>query len=427
MARSETQPKLKLRRLTIDRFRKVPPGTELRFSDGMNVLLGQNATGKTSLLKLISTALRTEFSDIKEEPFAFAYDLELGVARISVRVENRGTTRATGMLPRSKSQTWDFRASLQASYADTGHGAEFAQENRRAQMQFLDRKTETRVSQEYPWWELQRVLELYLAAGTIPPEVRKNDDDLVDQAELVALQWADLVRFDESLEFWKLLLGRDNTYDDEAACLVPLRRAFIPEELYQAIMRRFLGSNEASLTLHSSRLPFLKRICKVLGFQSARVRVELIEHDPSEDTKRIGNLKFWFKERGGGMIPGDRLSFGQKRMFALLYYLELNPDVAIVDEPTNGLHHARIERCMEELGSRQSFVATQNPLWLDYLAFESPEEVRDTFILCRAEPAEEGSVWRWSGMSDDGAQRFFSAYEAGVQFVSEILVAKGLW
>jgi recombinational DNA repair ATPase RecF len=43
---------LRLRRLKIEKFRNVVPGTELVFGDGMNVLLGRNGTGKTTLLQL---------------------------------------------------------------------------------------------------------------------------------------------------------------------------------------------------------------------------------------------------------------------------------------------------------------------------------------------------------------------------------------
>ncbi len=115
-------------------------------------------------------------------------------------------------------------------------------------------------------------------------------------------------------------------------------------------------------------------------------------------------------------------------MFALLYYLSLNADVAIIDEPTNRLHHAWIEKVLEELSSRQSFVATQSPLWIDYLAFQSAKDVRETFIQCTNVPVTGGGhTWRWASLGEDDARRFFAAYEQGVQYVSEILMAKGLW
>ena len=47
---------LKLRWMKIERFRNVAPGLTLSFHDGLNVILGQNATGKTTLLELIAMA-----------------------------------------------------------------------------------------------------------------------------------------------------------------------------------------------------------------------------------------------------------------------------------------------------------------------------------------------------------------------------------
>src|SRR6188508_3296367 len=67
---------LKLKRLRIDKFRNVTPGTELRFSDGFNVLLGQNGTGKTTLLELISMVVRSNFDKLAREEFAVEYEIE---------------------------------------------------------------------------------------------------------------------------------------------------------------------------------------------------------------------------------------------------------------------------------------------------------------------------------------------------------------
>ncbi|MGD0094558.1 MAG: AAA family ATPase, partial [Planctomycetota bacterium] len=50
---------VKLKRLKIHKFQNFVPGVELRFDDKLNVLLGKNGTGKTTLLNLISQCLRT--------------------------------------------------------------------------------------------------------------------------------------------------------------------------------------------------------------------------------------------------------------------------------------------------------------------------------------------------------------------------------
>lgn len=101
----------------------------------------------------------------------------------------------------------------------------------------------------------------------------------------------------------------------------------------------------------------------------------------------------------------------------------------VADELVNGLHHAWIDLLMEELGPRQSFVSTQSPLLLDYLSFESAEEVRRTFVFCtrRREGAEGATALVWQGLSDEDARAFFDAYQVGIQHVSELLRTRGLW
>ncbi|HWO19627.1 MAG TPA: AAA family ATPase [Kofleriaceae bacterium] len=68
---------LKLRRLRVEKFRSLAKETELLFSDGINVLLGQNGTGKTTLLELISMVVRSDFRALAEEEFAVEYELSM--------------------------------------------------------------------------------------------------------------------------------------------------------------------------------------------------------------------------------------------------------------------------------------------------------------------------------------------------------------
>ena len=59
-------PGVKLKHLKIHQYRNVRPGTELRFDDGINLVLGQNASGKTTLLSLLSAVSRSTFTELSE-------------------------------------------------------------------------------------------------------------------------------------------------------------------------------------------------------------------------------------------------------------------------------------------------------------------------------------------------------------------------
>ena len=99
----------------------------------------------------------------------------------------------------------------------------------------------------------------------------------------------------------------------------------------------------------------------------------------------------------------------------------------IADELVNGLHHEWISACLDEIGERQAFLTSQNPLLLDFLRFDSVEQVRRTFILCERASNDVGTQLIWRNLTEDEAESFFLAYQTGIQRVSDILLTKGLW
>jgi hypothetical protein len=179
--------------------------------------------------------------------------------------------------------------------------------------------------------------------------------------------------------------------------------------------------------LTDTDLPFLKHTAQLLDFESAEAIVELKDSNRAGNTEvmHLGNLRFYFSHRGGWKISEKLLSYGQKRILAFMHYLAIASSAVIADELVNGLHHRWIRACFEALGPRQAFLTSQNPLLLDYLSFQSPEEVRSAFVLCRWERGPEQMVWE--NMSQEAAADFFDSYKVGFQQVGELLQSKGLW
>jgi energy-coupling factor transporter ATP-binding protein EcfA2 len=66
----------RLKRLTIRKFPRVKPGTELVFNEGTNVLLGINGSGKTTLLKLLSMVCSGTFAGLERVDFHLGYEFE---------------------------------------------------------------------------------------------------------------------------------------------------------------------------------------------------------------------------------------------------------------------------------------------------------------------------------------------------------------
>ena len=134
-------------------------------------------------------------------------------------------------------------------------------------------------------------------------------------------------------------------------------------------------------------------------------------------------LSFNVRHENGETTTHDVLSYGQKRLLTFLYYLAVNDYVVIADELVNGLHHSWIRLCLDQIGTRQAFLTSQNPLLLDYLPPSSVEQAQRQYIECRS----EGDQLVWENMSKADAESVMTAWDAGIQQVSEILEIRGLW
>jgi hypothetical protein len=250
------------------------------------------------------------------------------------------------------------------------------------------------------------------------------------------------VRFDESLDVFRRMLtpGRALTVMHVLRTPSSFRiladvnhNTSIPTSFWGKLEPLYQNDPNASRFLFSDReLGFLASAVRIMGFASGQAHIDVLARrfrSETLDDVEFGNLtfRFQFEEDGVDMISHDRLSYGQKRLLTFFCYLDMCPDVVIADELVNGLHHAWITAAVAAMGARQAFLTSQNPLLLDYIPITSAEEVRRTFVLCRGEPRKGRPGWIWENMTEEDARELFSAYEVGVEHVSEILQSRGLW
>jgi hypothetical protein len=208
----------------------------------------------------------------------------------------------------------------------------------------------------------------------------------------------------------------------------PFRHLAIPFDLLSALADK-VDSVRDVVTVNDNGSSLLKTASRLLGFRETNVHLTLEERTMRRDGMEVivyGSPKYFFTKKDGARIPLDRLSFGQKRLFGFCYYLALS-SVVVADELANGLHHSMIQDCLCALGDRQAFLATQNPLLLDHLGFESSEEVRSMFVLCRSSADSGHERWMWTRMSEGDAGEFFGDYKVGIQHTNDILRTRDLW
>jgi energy-coupling factor transporter ATP-binding protein EcfA2 len=448
-----------IRRVTIHRLRNVKPGSTFELHPGLNVLLGQNGTGKTTLLQWMADFMSGNLEPWSREPYRVEVEFEAaaaqGIARIELTIKNElseltltptqeiwrrlpGVAARPQRLPHAAVLTLDMLIELGAD--------RYVIHQRPSHVSFLwNDQLLARSGDEIQVGIGTRNILLHtihdamarlrfaqMLEGAVPEttahEVHANLvpilDDLWDY-------WSPLDRFDESLVFFhRIVEGREAqaqlevpAFDDDepSAQNVPLDLVALA-----AARVHHIRDGEQMLGFEAEEVGgFLATAVRLFQYRSATVHLALLEK--GHGRSKYGNLRFTFQRHDGSIIGHELLSYGQKRMLSFLYYLALNPRLIIVDELVNGLHHAWINACIDEIGDRQGLLTSQNPLLLDYLTFDSADEVRWRFLLCRSERENGREQLVWRNPTQEEAESFFRAYQAGIQHVGEILVDKGLW
>jgi energy-coupling factor transporter ATP-binding protein EcfA2 len=408
---------LKLRRLRVERFRSLTRDAELSFSDGVNVLLGQNGTGKTTLLELISMVVRSDFSTLAKEEFALEYELAVPEGEsIVVTVRNDRVAMEQVQTPVELGAREVFRSS-----AEVLGGADRRRLLRYDAELGLFVEGATPTGPAGTLGPVDRNFLLFFVA-----RVPAFDDGLIHHL----LRAGNALRLDESLDLFRRVTGTGDLAGDIRISrgqwsTNPYAPPLVPDSLVQQLRGSYEPQKPDYSFTHSD-LDFLATLKDRMGFSASELRVDVTEKR-SPASVQLGNLVFRFWWEDGTFITHERLSYGQKRLVAFFYYLACNPDTVVADELVNGLHHRWITAAIEAIAQRQAFLTSQNPLLLDYVPVTSAAEVQRSFVLCRGEPRDGRPGWIWENMSEDDAQELFSAYGVGVEHVSEILQSRGLW
>jgi energy-coupling factor transporter ATP-binding protein EcfA2 len=421
-----------LKSLTVHQFRDVAAETTLRFRDSINVLLGKNATGKTTLLNLIAAACSLNFRAFAREPFAVSFLLVSGDSVLDVHLAN--ARQASSSDPASVDDVTQRlaqgilspRVSLSLSVGGT--------------VRFRSTIAKGKVVQEIDGQSMDErpvevpVLDNHLLLATLFGSTRPTREFFVRARTLLAPLWntTEILRLDESLGYFDDVVTGDSAAIRVMGAGKGEFHAFgdnVPAEIVEAAVR-LVRRRPESATLQIRDVPILRTLAQQMGFRSASLYAQRAEKSADSDgpwSASYSSFRFEFTRHDGSTIDHKWLSYGQKRLVGFYYWLGAYPGFAIADELVNGLHHAWIDNCIAALHGRQAFLTTQNPLLLDYLPFESEGDVAESFVVCKSGLEDGTETIHWQNIGERESHGFYRAYKAGIQHVSEILATRGLW
>jgi hypothetical protein len=426
---------MKLTRLVVHHYRNVTPGTELVFSPSFNWVLGENGSGRTALLELISTVVGSDFSGLIREAFSLEYELSFPGMALHVTVRNEP---GTGELsPEAASRRGAALLSLRAPAAeglsphidvDLRLEAPDSRLRMRADAAGIhcDVDGETAWSRAMHWSLLDRSVWtlLFMTAQFIGKDMKERLKQLLRRTFLLAPQ-----RFDEALGMFERIGAIRYAMEVRDGEVFPLGLMALPTWMPAWLRERVEQEPSADvLELRHDAMArsFLASFVRLAGFEAGRLRVEVQEKRSFENGGRVGfgGFTFHFTRPGGRELSGAELGFGQKRLLSFLYYLDVNEDFAVLDELANGLHPRWVEACLRELGTRQAFLTSQNPLPFEHAAFASVEELRTSLVLCAPGGREHIG---WANLAPDAAAKLLDAHRQGARPLGTLLREQGLW
>jgi energy-coupling factor transporter ATP-binding protein EcfA2 len=351
---------VRLTRLRIDRFRNVKPGTELRFGPTFNVLLGKNATGKSTLLDLVAAVTNDDLSAYAKEDAGFDLTWWLEKAEDQIEVHAVRTPAKSGSLSERVREEKEFDDVWTMVLRSKGIEAGRLM------------VTGTRGSWA-PVGETEEPFDVRSGLGAGRAGMRAllavSDKHLVETPAVAHIRAAAnmlgflgrVSRFDEALTALSVLTRSPFELSREGSGGSGSFSDWLPRDVITTIDE---PTSSDAFVVSFDKLRSLAEIPARLGFSSAELRPRMLRRSQSGErvTTLYHGFDCLFRRADGSQISHELLSFGQKRLVSVLWYLAVRGELPVVaDELLNGLHHEWIEVCFERLRERQSFLATQHP------------------------------------------------------------------
>jgi len=433
---------LVLKELEIIKHPLLKTEGKLTFSDGINLLVGKNGSGKTRLLELINSCLSFNFSRYNDNPLLLNYSLfdEEGELILdvsyshSLNSDKKGKEidqLATVYIP-SDIQNSAINCTIRLSNMKEEI---FRAEVNDSRLHFMGFKTTfnlnlVNIDSHNVFYKM--IMMSYSKLHNHPQK------DLVFLQDLFIFCTEKREFFYEENKYFDIFFGESialalpDDWDGSEELWPRSSNKLFSKELFNLI-KHFNNSESIkslAIELNAQNNKALHEASVLLNYNDLYIKLLEPEKKTTDDTEVI--YSWDLKQHSFKVVVDDEtiidykeLSYGEKRYILLMLYLASN-QIACMDEPIDGLHHSMIKGLILKLsdGKRQSFIANQSPVLFDYIEFDSESSAIDQIVVCKK---DKDKKLLFSNPSKLVASAFYQDYEDEFLQVSEILKNHELW
>lgn len=351
---------MKLKRLYIEKYKNLSPlTTDFETGNGLTILVGNNGSGKSNVLEVISGIFHDLFKDKPDRKITCDYTLEYVLGDKCCKIEQKsGTLRCYG-------EKFKSREEFIAQNAPNNIIGLYSGEEDRLWTQFYEsyykaflRRIKTRQHQERMrlvfinkyYWNIALLTLLLSTNQTLEPFIK--DELGINSVSKICLTFS-FKHYEKVNELLKAFVDRINPEHKQNMeySISDLRNAIFYSALTDADGYILVDANGAVLLAEN-------------GTNDIEVFQWFTQAYMPKQEKIISNIKIYLTDD----ITVEQLSEGEKKLILVKTVLEILADektLLLMDEPDAHLHESRkplLCEMMREYPNRQIIVATHSPV-----------------------------------------------------------------
>ena len=412
--------KLFLKKLHIKKHPLLKTKESISFSEGINLFVGKNGSGKSRFLELVRACVALNFDDLNEE-LELSFTVKSESTSVDISYEQSFEEKNINGLGIFKDQKLIIKYSLRFP---EGQKISFEREGKSKYNGFSDAK------------DLKLFGRLWFTnSPSLSSDFSIGVSRLTQEQNRIS---SSSVIFREGLEYSKLFFAPKisflNFIDNKWIAINKFQHCYSPEIIERIYGKSVEVAEKSVIELSSENDALLLGLKEKLAYKNISIKTQAPTKELIEGGERsIQKLEWAFNYDGftieideNRTIKYNDLSYGEKRYILLAFYLKAS-SFYLLDEPINGLHHSMIKDIMIKLveSRNQTFIANQSPILFDYIEFDEKKDVINKIVICEKDSTSNKLVF--SDPDEKLVNDFYKDYKNDFLQVHEILKNHGLW